>query len=61
MSRSMEKIAEVLCPNADQVTDRFHFMKEVLDDIQTVRKSLKTEFKRQDNEARLKEKEMKKL
>jgi len=23
MSRSMEKIAEVLCPNADQVTDRF--------------------------------------
>jgi hypothetical protein len=36
-------------------------MKEVLDDVQTVRKNLKIEFKKQDNEARLKEKEMKKL
>jgi len=61
MSRSMEKILEVLFPKADKITDRFHFMKEVLDDIQTVRKNLKIEFKRQDNEARIKEKEMKKL
>jgi transposase len=61
MSRSMEKILEVLFPKSDKITDRFHFMKEVLDDVQTVRKNLKIEFKKQDNEARLKEKEMKKL
>lgn len=59
MSRSMEKILEVLFPNADLITDRFHFMKEILDDLQTERKRLKTEFKKQDNEARIKEKKLK--
>ena len=60
MSSWMEKIADTLFPNAAQITDRFHFMKEVLDDMQTVRKVLKTDFKRIDNEERLKVKEGKK-
>lgn len=60
MSSWMEKIADTLFPEAGQVTDRFHFMKEVLDDLQTVRKVLKTEFKKIDNEERLKIKEAKK-
>lgn len=59
MSRSMEKILESLFPDANQITDRFHFMKEILEDLQTERKVLKTEFKRKDNEERLKEKELK--
>lgn len=54
MSSWMEKIADTLFSEADQITDRFHFMKEVLDDMQTVRKVLKTEFKKIDNEERLK-------
>ena len=60
MSVSMEKIANTLFPNAAQITDRFHFMKEILDDLQTVRKNLKTEFKKLDNEERLKVKTAKK-
>lgn len=60
MSPSMEKIADSLFKNAEQITDRFHFMKEILDDLQTVRKNMKTEFKKIDNEERIKVKEAKK-
>jgi len=60
MSKSMEKILKELFPNAEHITDRFHYMKEILDDLQTERKNLKTEFKKIDNEERVKEKEAKK-
>jgi transposase len=60
MSSWMEKIVNTLFSDAALVTDRFHFMKEVLDDLQTVRKVLKTERKKIDNEERLKVREAKK-
>ncbi len=56
---SMELILKTLFTNADQVTDRFHYMKELLDDTQTVRKRIKTKLKIIENEERLISKEKK--
>ncbi len=44
MASSMEWIARELFPQATQVVDRFHVMKNVLDDIQAVRIRTKTKI-----------------
>jgi len=53
---SVEAIIRWVFPNAIMVTDRFHVMKLLLEDLQNIRKRVKTQLKIEDNEARLKSK-----
>ena len=48
MSRSMEWIVSELFPQATQIVDRFHVMKNVLWDIQAVRIRIKTEITKEE-------------
>jgi len=48
----MQKIINELFPNASLVLDRFHVMKILLDDLQSIRIRLKTKFKDLENQRR---------
>ena len=48
MASNMEWVARDLFPQAVQVVDRFHVMKNVLDDIQAVRIRIKTKIIKED-------------
>jgi transposase len=46
----MELIISIVFPNASIVTDRFHMMKNVLEDIGAIRTRAKTAIKKRINE-----------
>ncbi len=46
MSPTIESIVEKLFPNAKIVTDRFHVMKKLLEDVRAVRSRAKTMIKK---------------
>ncbi len=46
MSTTIESIVEKLFPNAKIVTDRFHVMKKLLEDVRAVRSRAKTMIKK---------------
>lgn len=50
MSATMELIIGIVFPNASIVTDRFHLMKNVLEDIGAIRTRAKTAIKKRINE-----------
>ena len=50
MSATMELIISIVFPRASIVTDRFHMMKNVLEDIGAIRTRAKTEIKKRVNE-----------
>jgi transposase len=50
MSATMELIISIVFPNASIVTDRFHMMKNVLEDIGAIRTRAKTAIKKRINE-----------
>lgn len=50
MSATMELIISILFPKASIVTDRFHLMKNVLEDIGAIRTRAKTAIKKRINE-----------
>jgi transposase len=50
MSATMELIISIVFPNASIVTDRFHMMKNVLEDIGAIRTRAKTAVKKRINE-----------
>jgi transposase len=53
----MIKICKSVFPNARLVIDRFHVMKEVLSDMQTIRKRTQIKRKNKENEMILHAKE----
>jgi transposase len=61
MSATMELIIRIVFPNANIVTDRFHMMKNILEDIGAIRTRAKTAIKKRiNNEAKAYEVERKK-
>ena len=50
LSPTMQKIIKELFPSASLVLDRFHVMKILLDDLQSIRIRLKTKFKDLENQ-----------
>ena len=50
MSATMELIISIVFPNASIVTDRFHLMKNVLEDIGAIRTRAKTAIKKRIND-----------
>jgi transposase len=50
MSATMELIISIVFPNANIVTDRFHMMKNMLEDIGSIRTRAKTEIKKRLND-----------
>lgn len=50
MSATMELIISIVFPRASIVTDRFHTMKNVLEDIGAIRTRAKTEVKKRVND-----------
>jgi transposase len=47
MSNAMEKIVENVFPNAKKVTDRFHVMKNIQEDMIALKVTLKTMIKKE--------------
>jgi transposase len=50
MSSTMELIIKNLFPNASIVTDRFHMMKNIIEDIGAIKTRCKTDIRKRINE-----------